>query len=206
MIWSRLFCVFAAAAGISVLASGCANTRSTLGLDKSSPDEFDVVRQAPLSLPPDFKLRPPQPGLGEAHETPVVEQARQAIFGLEDDRGTISVSRSDPNVPIAAPIQEVGVTSKGEALLLARSGVVDAETGIRGIIDQEYSVVVTADDNLIDRLLGWAIPVPDETVIDAKAEAKRLRENEALGQPVTEGDTPMITRKRGDFFNKIINF
>ena len=60
--------------------------------------------------------------------------------------------------------------------------------------------------NLIDRLLGWAIPVPDETVIDAKAEAKRLRENEALGQPVTEGDTPMITRKRGDFFNKIINF
>ena len=206
MILARLFCVVAAAAGISVLASGCANTRSTLGLDKSSPDEFDVVRQAPLSLPPDFNLRPPQPGVGEAHETPVIEQARQAIFGLEDDRGAIGADRPDPNLPVAAPIQQVRVTSKGEALLLARSGAGDAEAGIRRIIDQEHAVVVTADDNLIDRLLGWAIPVSDETVIDAKAEAKRLRENEALGQPVTEGDTPMITRKRGDFLNKIINF
>ena len=33
-----------------------------LGLGKKAPDEFAVVRSAPLTLPPDFTLRPPRPG------------------------------------------------------------------------------------------------------------------------------------------------
>jgi len=112
----------------------------------------------------------------------------------------------DENLPTAAPIQQVRVTSRGEELLLARSRAGDAEVGIRGIIDREHAVLVTVDDKFINQLLNWAIPVPDGTVIDATAEVKRLRENEALGQPVTEGDTPTITRKRRDLFNGIINF
>ena len=33
-------------------------------------------------------------------------------------------------------------------------------------------------------------------MIDAEAEAKRLRENSALGRPATEGKTPTIERKK----------
>ena len=36
----------------------CGLTRKDLGLEKDSPDEMMVVSRAPLSIPPEFKLRP----------------------------------------------------------------------------------------------------------------------------------------------------
>jgi Protein of unknown function (DUF3035) len=50
--------------GLTVLAglalSGCESTKSALGLNKVTPDEFRVVTKAPLIVPPDYALR----GLG----------------------------------------------------------------------------------------------------------------------------------------------
>lgn len=42
---------------ISIL-SGCGLTRRDLGLEKETPDEMLVVSRAPLSIPPEFNLRP----------------------------------------------------------------------------------------------------------------------------------------------------
>ena len=42
----------------------------------------------------------------------------------------------------------------------------------------------------------WREEVPPGRIIDADAEAKRLRENAALGKPVTAGETPTIERKK----------
>ncbi|MGY8960888.1 MAG: DUF3035 domain-containing protein, partial [Alphaproteobacteria bacterium] len=33
-----------------------------LGYEKAAPDEFSVVKRAPLALPPDYGLRPPRVG------------------------------------------------------------------------------------------------------------------------------------------------
>lgn len=41
-----------------VMLSACGITRDDLGLEKQSPDEMLVVSRAPLSLPPEFNLRP----------------------------------------------------------------------------------------------------------------------------------------------------
>ena len=51
-----------------------------LGLGKNAPDEFAVVRSAPLTLPPDFTLRPPRPGEARPNEESVREQAKVALF------------------------------------------------------------------------------------------------------------------------------
>jgi hypothetical protein len=48
----------------------------------------------------------------------------------------------------------------------------------------------------IDSLLFWQKQDPPGTVVNAKQEQQRLRENAALGKPVTEGDTPVIERRR----------
>ena len=46
-------------AALAALA-GCSGTvQEKLGLGKRAPDEFQVVRRAPLILPPDYSLRPP---------------------------------------------------------------------------------------------------------------------------------------------------
>lgn len=38
--------------------SGCGMTKEKLGFAKQAPDEFMVMSRAPLSLPPEFDLRP----------------------------------------------------------------------------------------------------------------------------------------------------
>jgi len=41
-----------------IMLSACGVTRDDLGLQKETPDEMMVVSRAPLSIPPEFDLRP----------------------------------------------------------------------------------------------------------------------------------------------------
>jgi Protein of unknown function (DUF3035) len=63
----------------TVLLWGCTDLRRTIGLEKTSPDEFAVESRAPLTMPPDFELRPPQPGATRPQEKSSDQQARQII-------------------------------------------------------------------------------------------------------------------------------
>lgn len=38
--------------------SACSGVKKTLGIEKSAPDEFLVTSRAPLTLPPEYDLRP----------------------------------------------------------------------------------------------------------------------------------------------------
>jgi hypothetical protein len=62
-----------------VLLSGCSNFRRDIGLERTAPDEFAVESRAPLTIPPDFDLRPPQPGAARPQEATAAEKARKAI-------------------------------------------------------------------------------------------------------------------------------
>ncbi len=46
-------------AALSLLVACSGSVQQKLGLERRVPDEFQVVRRAPLTLPPDFTLRPP---------------------------------------------------------------------------------------------------------------------------------------------------
>ncbi|HUN51459.1 MAG TPA: DUF3035 domain-containing protein, partial [Candidatus Sulfotelmatobacter sp.] len=59
-------------------AAGCDSIKATLGLEKSGPDEFAVVTKAPLTLPPDYALRPPAPGAPPLRETQPRDAAQAA--------------------------------------------------------------------------------------------------------------------------------
>src|SRR5580700_2692951 len=61
------------------LISGCSDLKKAIGLERSTPDEFAVESRAPLTMPPDFNLRPPQPGAARPQEKSSDQQARQAI-------------------------------------------------------------------------------------------------------------------------------
>ena len=170
------------------LVSGCESPMRALGLEKAPPDEFVVVGRAPLSLPPDYRLRPPSPGAARGGEALVVDQARQAVFGIAPAAGLIGAN------PVAAPLR-AGM-SPGEANLLARADAGAADPNIRQVVDRESAVLVGADENFLDRLLHWRDPALAGTVVNADAEARRLRETQALGVPATTGDTPVIERKQ----------
>jgi len=62
-----------------VLLSGCNNFKQMVGLEPVSPDEFAVESRAPLTIPPDFNLRPPAPGAPRPQEGSVTEKARRVV-------------------------------------------------------------------------------------------------------------------------------
>ena len=151
-----------------------------LGLGKSAPDEFAVVRNAPLTLPPDFTLRPPRPGEARPNEESVREQARVALF---NEAGALAIDDS------------TAAATQGEAAFVERAGAADVDPNIRHIVDREFSGYASEDENFIDSLLFWQEEQLPGEVVDAAAEAERLRENAEAGKPVTAGETPTIKRR-----------
>ena len=63
--------------------------------NRDRPDEFAVQRQAPLVVPPDFSLTPPEPGAPRPAEGTASEQALEALFGPPPARSDIEKSTLD---------------------------------------------------------------------------------------------------------------
>ena len=74
----------------------------TFGLTRDAPDEFQVTTRAPLSMPPDFTLRPPRPGATRPQE---LTQRQQAEAALVPDTvlGGNAPAAPAPITPVSAP-------------------------------------------------------------------------------------------------------
>ena len=59
------------------VVSGC----SLLRTRAATPDEFQVARNAPLIVPPDYALTPPTAGAATSSPTDAQSQAIEALFG-----------------------------------------------------------------------------------------------------------------------------
>src|SRR3954447_7642403 len=92
--------------GTLVLLAGCSSDKlsRTFGLTRDAPDEFTVTTRAPLSMPPDFSLRPPRPGAPRPQEQSEREQAQEAL------------------VPDRALNQPQASASAGQEALMAQTG------------------------------------------------------------------------------------
>jgi Protein of unknown function (DUF3035) len=65
--------------GALSLLSACGGFKQMIGLDQPMPDEFAVESRAPLTVPPDFDLRPPEPGAPRPQEKSAEQQAQQVM-------------------------------------------------------------------------------------------------------------------------------
>ena len=164
---------------------GCEGIKNQLGLNKKAPDEFTVVTKAPLVMPPDFTLRPPRPGAEPSQEAQPRQQAREALTG----RPSVLADRN--------------LSSPGEAAVLRKAGATNADASIRETINRETSQLVAKDKSFADQLIFWRKPDQPGQVVDAEKEAQRLRENAAIGKAPSEGDTPVIKRKKKAIFEGI---
>lgn len=158
-------------------ATGCASVSRAIGATKTSPDEFRVVTQAPLTLPPDYNLRPPRPGEPRPSELQPTDQARSALFG-----------------------QEVGqAASQGERTLVAAAGATTTDAEIRDTIDFESQGVVRRSEGFVNRLLAFGgSGAPATAPLNAEDEARRLQDDEAIRR-ATGGGQVVIERDRGGF-------
>ena len=185
--------VAALAVGLPLATGGCSSLKETLGLSKQSPDEFKVVSRAPLSMPPDYNLKPPTPGAPRPQEGTPRDQAAAAVFQYSN---TTSASMPADAIPPVGEGESESAQSSGESALLQSAGASGVDPNIRQLVDSETAEDEANSRTLADTLTFWREPEPYGEVVDPAAEQKRLQENSALGKPVTEGETPTIVRKK----------
>jgi len=182
-----------ATVAVVVALTACEGVRKQFGLTKQPPDEFRVVARAPLTLPPDFTLRPPQPGVARPQEGTPAQQARKAIFRADDEPKIAALEE-----PVAATGQSVG-----EQSLLRAAGAENADPDIRTVVERETLRLNAESESFIDTLVFWRDKEVPGVVVDAQSEAQRLRENAALGKEATSGETPTIERRGKALFEGI---
>ena len=107
---------WAAILGLGLALMGCQSVREATGSAKVAPDEFTVLTKAPLVLPPDYNLRPPQPGIASRNELDADDQGRAALF---------------PQNAAAAAAALGGAYSDGEKLLLTKTNALSVDPNIR---------------------------------------------------------------------------
>jgi len=166
---------------VTLALSGCSETKRALGYEKAPPDEFQVVQRAPLAMPPEFSLRPPAPGMTRPQEGSTRDQAKSSLTGSR---------------PMAA-ISTIG-RDTGDLSLLKRTGAEQAQVGIRELVNKESQALADSGHTFTEKLVFWRKPdaIGTGEQLNAEREAQRLRENQALGRAVTEGETPRIERAR----------
>jgi Protein of unknown function (DUF3035) len=76
-----MFCVRLGVVGLAglLLAAGCTDFKRSIGIEPTLPDEFAVESRAPLTIPPDFDLRPPTPGASRPQEKSADQQAKDVM-------------------------------------------------------------------------------------------------------------------------------
>jgi len=139
--------------GFSV--SGCASTSKALGLTREAPNEFNILTKAPLIVPPEYNLRPPQVGESSVENNYSQAAARKALIGDIDD---------------AEP-------TRGEMVLMAKAGAPRANQEIRIEIDGQNSVE-RKTNGFANQILFWRNGVmtnADGSPLDPATEAARLK-------------------------------
>lgn len=169
----------------ALMLSACSSVKKELGVGRNSPDEFTVVKRAPLTLPPDYEVRPPMdPNAPPPPQQSATVQAKQEILGKES----------------GSP----AVADKAEQAFLARAGAEGAKADIRKTIDEENGYISLKNKPVAEKLIFWndedgaeasADHMPS-SVVDPVKEKERLEKNKEEGVPVNTGTVPVIEKKK----------
>ncbi|WP_420472117.1 DUF3035 domain-containing protein [Brevundimonas sp. FT23042] len=119
---------------VSALALGaCSGLQRSIGLSKVTPDEFLTVSTAPLTVPPEYGLRPPAPGQPRPQELAPESAARQILLGQRQ-----AVTRSP-----------------GEQILVSQAGGDHADPLARYVVDDEFGDLAHKEQSWANRVLFW---------------------------------------------------
>ena len=169
-----------AAAGLLVGAAGlagCHSAAQAFGVAKVTPDEFRVVTKAPLTLPPDYSLRPPAPGQPRPQELQPESAARQALEGQREGE----------------------VRSDGEKLFAAKAGADRADPLIRYVVDDEFGNIAHKDKSFADWVMFWkqGSPTAPASSLGDPNESQPLNPavEETRVKQLTGGHTIVIARE-----------
>ena len=161
---------------IVFLLYGCGEVKEKIGIIKKAPDEFQVYESKPLSVPPNFELRPPSEG----------------AIGSEDDNKDLLFSDKDET--------DENLTLSDEILLI-EVGEKETKANIRKIINDENSIE-EVDKSVIDKILDFEAVFEvksneQSTEIDPVIEKERIEKLKKEGKIIKGANDAVIMEKEG---------
>ena len=160
----------------SVFLVSCSQIRDSAGVNRKSIDEFKVVENPPLVIPPDFNLLPPDQLSEKDIDNVEGELAKEILFGLNQENEN----------------ENVELSTMGS--ILNQTDASEINNSIRQEINEQFASEKQNDS------ITW----DDETeILNSIAESERLR-NERLGIDVEENkEVPTVkikNKKKKRFF------
>ena len=160
----------------SLFLSSCSQIRESAGVNRKNIDEFKVIENPPLVIPPDFNLLPPEQ-LSEKNIADVEgDLAKEILFGLDEEN-------SDETIHLSTMENIINKTNASEV-----------DSSIRQEINEQFASEKNTDSRIWEN---------EEEILDSIAESERLR-NEHLGIVVEEKKdvtkTKIKNKKKKRFF------
>jgi len=160
----------------SLFLLSCSKIRESAGVNRKNIDEFKVIENPPLVIPPDFNLLPPEQ-LSEKNINEVEgELAKEILFGLDEDS-------TDENIQLSTMETIINQTNASEV-----------DDSIRQEINEQFASEKNTDSK------NWQ---NESEILDSIAESERLR-NERLGIVIEEKEevptTKIKNKKKKRFF------
>mgnify|MGYP001234487633 CR=1 FL=1 len=137
----------------SVLLISCSQIRESAGVNRKNIDEFKIVENPPLIIPPDFSLLPPEQLSEKNIDNVESELAEEILFGLDE-------INTEKNIELSTMEN-----------ILNKSNAINSDDNIRQEIDEKFASEKKTISKTWDN---------EEEVLDSIAESERLR-NKRLG-------------------------
>ena len=137
----------------SLLNVSCSKVRESAGVNRKSIDEFKVIENPPLVIPPDFNLLPPEQLSEKNIDDVESELAKEILFGLDVENGSNNI--------------EVSTMEN----ILNQTNANEIDIKIRQEINEQFVLEKEIDPK------NWKDEIE---VLDSISESERLR-NENLG-------------------------
>ena len=144
----------------SLFIVSSSKVRESAGVNRKSMDEFAVIENPPLIIPPDFNLLPPDQLEEKNLENEESELAKEILFGLEEDTETNNLELST--------MENILNQSMAEGI----------DNSIREEIDEQFASEKKSTSKSWDN---------EMEILDSIAESERLR-NELLNDELNSNE------------------
>lgn len=137
-----------------------------LGISRPAPDEFSVIARPPLTVPPEFDLKPPQKYSKSLSQTDTSGKVQNILQGRDENQDVKSTATPD-------------ALTKSEQNLLEKAGASQANPDIRQAIEQDEIVKQQKKSEKKGLVSGWFgkdkaddVEKPSPETVEKKAEEK----------------------------------
>ncbi len=171
----------------ALTVAACGSTEQTvgeaLGYERSGPDEMNVIKRPPLTLPPDYNLRPPRPADPGSEAAEASVAARETLVGPLSSEASGDAARETGDAARATLLGQparvdqgtaadtADEPSAGQAALLSRTNRVTTSAEV----PEETRAENRVDGAFLRQLLTWT---PENSGVDAVDVVTVVRRNQ----------------------------